>query len=61
MRGVALDPVLIHSKGLVWNVMLQGSLGCRDREDVELEILRAANSLPQTSGSRLWHLQGYSE
>ena len=36
-----LDLVLTNKEGLVWNVKLQGSLGCIDHEMVKFRILRA--------------------
>ncbi|GAB0204724.1 highly reducing polyketide synthase PKS6 [Grus japonensis] len=41
-RGAMLDLVLTNKEGLVGNVKLKGSLGCRDHEMVEFKILRAA-------------------
>ncbi|GAB0206713.1 hypothetical protein GRJ2_003136900 [Grus japonensis] len=37
-----LDLVLTNKEGLVGDVKLKGSLGCRDHEMVEFKILRAA-------------------
>lgn len=39
-RGAVLDLVLTKREGLVWDVKLKDSLGCRDHEMV-FEILRA--------------------
>ncbi|GAB0193347.1 nucleoside diphosphate kinase 6 [Grus japonensis] len=36
-----LDLVLTNKEGLVGDVKLKGSLGCRDHETVEFKILRA--------------------
>ncbi|GAB0204032.1 polycomb group RING finger protein 3-like [Grus japonensis] len=41
-RGAMLDLVLTNKEGLVGDVKLKGSLGCRDHEMVEFRILRAA-------------------
>jgi len=41
-KGAMLDLVLTNREGLVGNVKLKVSLGCSDREMVELNILRAA-------------------
>jgi len=41
-RGAILDLALTNKEGLVGNVKLKGSLGCRDNEIVEFKILRAA-------------------
>ncbi|GAB0208892.1 hypothetical protein GRJ2_003354900 [Grus japonensis] len=39
-RGVLLDLVLTNKEGLVGDVKVEGSLGCRDHEMVEFRILR---------------------
>ncbi|GAB0177907.1 mitochondrial enolase superfamily member 1 [Grus japonensis] len=41
-RGALLDLVLSNKEGLVGDVKLKGSLGCRDHKMVEFRILRAA-------------------
>ena len=41
-RGAMLDLVLTNKEGLVGNVKVKGSLGCRDHEMVEFKILWAA-------------------
>ncbi|GAB0203984.1 mitochondrial enolase superfamily member 1 [Grus japonensis] len=41
-RGAMLDLVLTNKEGLVGDIKLKGSLGCRDHEMVEFRILRAA-------------------
>lgn len=51
-RGAILDLSLTNKKGLVKNVRLKGSLDCSDHEMVEFRILRAANSVPWTSGEK---------
>ncbi|GAB0206692.1 hypothetical protein GRJ2_003134800 [Grus japonensis] len=51
-RDAMLDLVLTNKEGLVGDVKLKGSLGCRDHEMVEFKILRAASSLPWTSGEQ---------
>ncbi|GAB0205586.1 hypothetical protein GRJ2_003024200 [Grus japonensis] len=40
-RRAMLDLVLTNKEGLLGNVKLEGSLGCRDHEMVEFKILRA--------------------
>ncbi|GAB0187348.1 hypothetical protein GRJ2_001200100 [Grus japonensis] len=51
-RGAMLDLVLTNKEGLVGNVRLKGSLGCRDHEMVQFQIKlgqQEGHTLPWTS------------
>ncbi|KAK4806252.1 hypothetical protein QYF61_013396 [Mycteria americana] len=64
-RGALLDLLLTNKEGLVGDVKVKGSLGCRDHEMVEFRILRGRREEgekqahnPGLQESRLWPFQG---